>query len=802
MPYRPLDPDEIDRHTRWLRGLARALVRGEDRADDLVQETWLRHASASAGVAPDRDRMAGILRGLSRHAWRAESRREHRERAAARAEAAPASDELAARLELSERLVREVSALPEEQRTAVLLRYFDGLSSAEIARRLDLPGATVRSRLKRGLDELRRRLEDDDEGRGATLLALVPWADGPRPSAIATAVTGGTLMTAMQLKVIVGTVVLGLLGVGGWALRGAGGGDPAAPGPAGGSVGESAVVLAEVEAPALEPRRDASGAGSSSGETNHPDGPFRARLIDAATGEPVPHYVVRLVADSGEEEQLESAADGTLQSGDVWPAGPLMLEALDLEPGLGWHEQQERVQLMHVPSADPLEVEVRVGPTYRLATTLPAGLAPEDLEAELVPGKPGSLILAPHARLRAGAEPWVRYFPAALHFPGAGPWSLVVRSDDGLWYGAAAVQRNPGVQPGLVALTLEARARLAVRLTREGAPIEEGGASAPRVYLTGSTELAAGYTPGLIFDHVVAGEYEVRVEDPRYRAATAKVELVAGATGEVVLDLEPLGGLASVAGVLRSDAGPLAIPYVAVMLVPESGGGALQLDLDLQGAWTEVPFRIEDVPPGSYELHVHAPGYDANPEPLPVAAGDEGIVAIFGAETVERIEFRVEVRDAMSDEPVRYASVTCWDGDGWSGSTALGRNTLTLEGRVGGSEEWMIRAVGYQPWWGTQADLDPEAATIVELNSGWGTVVRARDEAKQPLVGVAVLLDGVVAGKTGADGRVRVLHSERPERIAVDADVWELVPGYVIDSEGKFEDRANGITLTLHPASD
>jgi RNA polymerase sigma-70 factor, ECF subfamily len=50
---------------------------------------------------------------------------------------------------------RAVARLPEAHRVVVSLRHFAGLSHEEIARVLDLPAGTVRSRLSRAYDRLR-----------------------------------------------------------------------------------------------------------------------------------------------------------------------------------------------------------------------------------------------------------------------------------------------------------------------------------------------------------------------------------------------------------------------------------------------------------------------------------------------------------------------------------------------------------------------------------------------------------------------------------------------------------------------
>ena len=58
-----------------------------------------------------------------------------------------------------------IGALTPEQRVAVELAYFGGLSCAEIARRTDTPLGTVKSRLAAGLRALRRRFETEAEER-------------------------------------------------------------------------------------------------------------------------------------------------------------------------------------------------------------------------------------------------------------------------------------------------------------------------------------------------------------------------------------------------------------------------------------------------------------------------------------------------------------------------------------------------------------------------------------------------------------------------------------------------------------
>jgi RNA polymerase sigma-70 factor (ECF subfamily) len=151
----------IEREIPRLRRYARALTRSADRADDLVQETLLR-AVAKAHLWQAGTDIRAWLFTIMHNQYVNMVRRAMRDETAVDIEQMSSSlvattDPTASR-QLRE-LERALACLPGEQREVILLVGLEGMSYEAAAQILSVPVGTVRSRLSRGRDALRRLLD-------------------------------------------------------------------------------------------------------------------------------------------------------------------------------------------------------------------------------------------------------------------------------------------------------------------------------------------------------------------------------------------------------------------------------------------------------------------------------------------------------------------------------------------------------------------------------------------------------------------------------------------------------------------
>lgn len=187
--------------------LARALVTDPATADDVAQSTWLDVLrSERRSIVDPRAWLATIVRRRALRARRTEARRSHRERIAADAKAdatAPSAAELAARIATHREVVDAVLALDEPYRETIVLRFFENLDVDAIALRMQTKRNTVRSRLQRGLEALRERLDRTHGGREHWLPAVATLASRQTAlelTAASSVITGGIAFAITMKK--------------------------------------------------------------------------------------------------------------------------------------------------------------------------------------------------------------------------------------------------------------------------------------------------------------------------------------------------------------------------------------------------------------------------------------------------------------------------------------------------------------------------------------------------------------------------------------------------------------------------
>jgi RNA polymerase sigma-70 factor (ECF subfamily) len=171
---------------RWedkIRGAAYRFLDSEEEARDVAQEAFLKAYRALEGFKREA-RFSSWLYQIATNLCRDRLRR-RRTRAAVSleeleetgrviVETRPGAHELLVQRDLALAVRRAVHALSEEQREVVILKEYQGLTFLEIAQSLDVPVSTVKTRLYRGLGQLRLRLEREGVRGVAPLPAPAP----------------------------------------------------------------------------------------------------------------------------------------------------------------------------------------------------------------------------------------------------------------------------------------------------------------------------------------------------------------------------------------------------------------------------------------------------------------------------------------------------------------------------------------------------------------------------------------------------------------------------------------------------
>jgi len=162
-----------DRYSPQLFGLLLRILHSRAEAEDVLQEVFLEVWLSAGDFDETRGRLFTwlVIRARSRAIDRARALNARLRAAIEAQREAPQWDfsdacEDAIRSEQG-RIVRQaLAALPDKQRRALLLAYFEGLSQAQIAVRLGVPLGTVKTQTRSGLAMLVQLLRNPDHVSG------------------------------------------------------------------------------------------------------------------------------------------------------------------------------------------------------------------------------------------------------------------------------------------------------------------------------------------------------------------------------------------------------------------------------------------------------------------------------------------------------------------------------------------------------------------------------------------------------------------------------------------------------------
>ena len=159
------------RHGGAVYALAHRVVRDSGLAEEVVQEVFVRLWTTPDRFDPDRGSLRSWLlaqtHGRTIDRLRSDSARRLREERDAQrtADAGYDVEREAWDLTVAGRVKDVMAELPEGERQAIELAYFDGYTYREVAKILETPEGTIKSRIRAGLKRMRSDLIDTETGQ-------------------------------------------------------------------------------------------------------------------------------------------------------------------------------------------------------------------------------------------------------------------------------------------------------------------------------------------------------------------------------------------------------------------------------------------------------------------------------------------------------------------------------------------------------------------------------------------------------------------------------------------------------------
>jgi RNA polymerase sigma-70 factor, ECF subfamily len=158
-----------DRYVRQCFGLALKIVGDNALAEEIVQEIFLKIWTQPNRYSPEKGQFISWLLSLVHHRCIDELRRRSRTEVAledpvtgslldTEPDAQPGPDDQVVLIEQQRAVRQALAGIAPEQRKILELAYYGGLSQSEIAARLQQPLGTVKTRMRSGIQHLRKVL--------------------------------------------------------------------------------------------------------------------------------------------------------------------------------------------------------------------------------------------------------------------------------------------------------------------------------------------------------------------------------------------------------------------------------------------------------------------------------------------------------------------------------------------------------------------------------------------------------------------------------------------------------------------
>ena len=155
-----------------LFGLLVRILNSREEAEDILQDVFIQVWRRAKDFDEKRGRpftwLVTLARSRAIDRLRQLGARQRLATGASQEQTEVVSDALtdAIRIANRETVQRALAELPDEQRNALVLAYFDGLTQSEIAMKLNTPLGTVKTRMRTGMQKLRALLAPQLENIG------------------------------------------------------------------------------------------------------------------------------------------------------------------------------------------------------------------------------------------------------------------------------------------------------------------------------------------------------------------------------------------------------------------------------------------------------------------------------------------------------------------------------------------------------------------------------------------------------------------------------------------------------------